>query len=92
MRSAFNLFVFPNSMFTPFFVFLFTFMKGLCTLLRNKNNNYYHWIRYSLKFFFLFGQAFNKDENILATTFIHFNCIENIFFSISLHFKFALLR
>ena len=31
MHSAFNLFVFPNSMFTPllFFCFLYFFMKGL---------------------------------------------------------------
>ena len=34
MHSAFNLLVFPNSMFTPFFV-CFLSMKGLCALWRN---------------------------------------------------------
>ena len=39
MRSAFNLLVFPNSMFTPFF-----YVKGLCALLEIafKNNQYYN--------------------------------------------------
>ena len=32
MHSAFNLLVFPNSIFTPLFCFL---MKGLCALRRN---------------------------------------------------------
>ena len=32
MRSAFNLLVFPNSIFSPFF-----YVKGLCALRRNKN-------------------------------------------------------
>ena len=29
MHSAFNLFVFPNSMFTPLLLLLFFYMKGL---------------------------------------------------------------
>ena len=35
MHSDFNLFVFPNSMFTPLFLFCFFYMKGLRALLRN---------------------------------------------------------
>ena len=34
MHSAFNLLVFPNSMFTPLLL-LFLILKGLCALLRN---------------------------------------------------------
>ena len=34
MHSAFNLLVFPNSMFTSLLLLLF-FMKGICALMRN---------------------------------------------------------
>ena len=44
MHSAFNLFVFPNSMFTPLLLFCFFIWKGyeLSGEIALKNNHYYY--------------------------------------------------
>ena len=42
MRSAFNLFVFPNSMFTPFFIRMGYVLSGEIALINNQY--YYHKI------------------------------------------------
>ena len=53
MHSAFNLFVFPNSMFTPLLLFCFVFLniflwKGyeLSGEIALKNNHYYYYYYY----------------------------------------------
>ena len=50
MHSAFNLFVFPNSMFTPLLLFCFVFFKyflwkgyELSGEIALKNNHYYYY-------------------------------------------------
>ena len=45
MHSAFNLFVFPNSMFTPLLLLFFLYMKGYersGEIALKNNNNYYY--------------------------------------------------
>ena len=63
MHSAFNLFVFPNSMFTPLLLFCFVFLniflwKGyeLSGEIALKNNHYYYYYYY------------NKTELMLVTS------------------------
>ena len=44
MRSAFNLLVFPNSMFTPIFIWKGYVLSGEIVLKNNHYNNYYYYV------------------------------------------------
>ena len=73
MHSAFNLFVFPNSMFTPLLLFCFVFKiflwKGyeLSGEIALKNNHYYYYYYLNTCLFLHAHRAsFFKNEDILT--------------------------